>query len=45
MPEKINRQVLDSYFLCKFKAHLMLSGEQGVPSEYLKMTREQDRTL
>jgi predicted RecB family nuclease len=43
MPEKINRQVLDSYFACKFKTHLMLSGEQGVPSEYLKMTCEQDR--
>ena len=43
MVEKINRQVLDSYFACKFKAHLMLSGGRGVPSEYLKMTREQDR--
>lgn len=43
MAEKINRQVLESYFACKFKAHLKLLGTQGVPSEYLNMTREEGR--
>jgi ABC-type Fe2+-enterobactin transport system substrate-binding protein len=43
MAAKISRQVLESYFACKFKAHLKLRGTQGVPSEYLNMIREEDR--
>jgi hypothetical protein len=40
MVEKISRQALDNYFACKFKAHLAVSGERGVPSEYLNMARD-----
>jgi hypothetical protein len=30
--DKINRQALDSYFACKLKAHLTLSGARGGPT-------------
>jgi predicted RecB family nuclease len=43
MAAKISTQVLESYFECKFKAHLKLSGEHGVPSEYANITGEENR--
>jgi hypothetical protein len=43
MAAKINRRVLESYFACKFKAHLKLSSVQDAPSEYLNIAHEEDR--
>ncbi len=43
MAAKISRQVLESYFACKFKAHLKLSNVRGALSDYLHMTHEEDQ--
>lgn len=43
MAAKITRGVLESYFACKFKAHLKLIEVQGIPSEYLNMIHDEDR--
>ena len=43
MLAKITRQVLESYFACKFKAHLKLLDVQGVASDHLNMIREDNR--
>jgi predicted RecB family nuclease len=43
MAVKITREVLESHFACKFKAHLKLSGARSVPSDYLNIIRDQDR--
>jgi hypothetical protein len=45
MAEKINRRALESYFICKFKAHLTLSGAPRVESDYLEMAHDQYRRL
>jgi predicted RecB family nuclease len=45
MADKINRRALESYFTCKFKAHLTLSGAPGVESDYLEMVRDQSLRL
>jgi predicted RecB family nuclease len=34
MPRKITREVLESYLLCKTKAHLKLAGQAGTVSDY-----------
>src|ERR1051326_1899809 len=42
----ITRDVLESYLKCRYKGHLKLAGERGVPADYellLRETREQVR--
>jgi predicted RecB family nuclease len=46
MATTITRDVLESYLKCRYKGHLKLAGEQGVPADYellLRETREQVR--
>jgi len=40
MARQITREVLESYFQCKYKAHLQLAGEQGTKSDYELMQAE-----
>src|SRR5262249_9396778 len=42
----ITRDVLESYLKCRYKGHLKLAGERGVPADYellMKETRERVR--
>ena len=46
MPTKITREILEGYLYCKTKAHLKLTGQQGIVSDYetlLISTRQEVR--
>jgi predicted RecB family nuclease len=46
MANTITRDVLESYLKCRYKGHLKLAGERGVPTNYellMRETREQVR--
>lgn len=40
MATTITRDILESYLKCRYKGHLKLIGERGVPSEYELLLRE-----
>lgn len=39
-PSSITREILESYLVCKTKAHLKLNGERGVKSDYAVLFNE-----
>ena len=40
MATTITRDVLESYLKCRYKGHLILAGERGVPADYELLMRE-----
>ncbi len=40
MAAKITREILESYLHCKYKAHLKITGQQGIKSDYETLLRE-----
>jgi hypothetical protein len=37
MPGRISSDVLEAFLNCKFKGHLKLTGQSGVPTDYAVM--------